>query len=197
MYLAPAPKNFQLIWIASICLSASPVLRRKCQRVFSSYSTLARARHAGRFDCLMGSLIVMILDRAEDTVAVLCMQDSQPNPQRKSKLVMCVINQIKICAEYRDMAPRISAGLPGTPRPCLTTAIWRCRKPFTQWQRSFQRKLCTHWLKFLRQRHVAVVRQGPGWAEVQAPDKPALALGTMFRYSAQTLIYITNQIPVV
>ena len=25
--------------------------------------------------------------------------------------------------------------------PCLTTAIWRCRKPFTQWQRSFLWKL--------------------------------------------------------
>ena len=44
--------------------------------------------------------------------------------------------------------------------PCLTKAIWRCRKPFTQWQRSFQRKLRSHWLKFLRQRHVAVVWQG-------------------------------------
>ena len=39
--------------------------------------------------------------------------------------------------------------------------IWRCRKPFSQWQRSFQRKLRSHWLKFLRQRHVALVRQGP------------------------------------
>ena len=48
------------------------------------------------------------------------------------------------------------------PGPCLTTAIWRCRKPFSQWHRSFQRKLRSHWLKFLRQRHVAVVRQGPG-----------------------------------
>ena len=46
--------------------------------------------------------------------------------------------------------------------PCLTTAIWRCRNPFSQWQRSFQRKLRSHWLKFLQQRHVAAVRQGPG-----------------------------------
>ena len=45
--------------------------------------------------------------------------------------------------------------------PCLTTVIWRCRNPFSQWQRSFQRKLRSHWLKFLRRRHVAVVRQGP------------------------------------
>ena len=46
----------------------------------------------------------------------------------------------------------------------LTTTIWRCRKPFGQWQRSFQRKLRSHWLKFLRQRHVAVVKQGLGAA---------------------------------
>ena len=50
---------------------------------------------------------------------------------------------------------------PWTAGPCHTTAIWRCRKPFSQWQRSFQRKLRSHWLKFLRQRHVAVLRQGP------------------------------------
>ena len=47
------------------------------------------------------------------------------------------------------------------PGPCLTTVIWRCGKPFGQWQHSFHRKPHCHWLKFLRQRHVAVVRQGP------------------------------------
>ena len=52
--------------------------------------------------------------------------------------------------------------------PCLTTAIWRCRKNSSQWQLSFQWKLDSHWLKFLRQRHVTIVRQGPG---------PAIKLG--------------------
>ena len=47
-------------------------------------------------------------------------------------------------------------------RACVTITIWRCGKLFSQWHRSFQRKLRCHWLKFLRQRHVAVVRQGPG-----------------------------------
>ena len=42
----------------------------------------------------------------------------------------------------------------------LTTAIWRCCKPFSQWQCSFQRKLHCHWLKFLQQRHV-VIAQDP------------------------------------
>ena len=54
--------------------------------------------------------------------------------------------------------------------PCVTTAIWRCRNPFSQWQRSFQRKLRSHWLKLLRQRHVAVVRQGPRSGNGLLPD---------------------------
>ena len=36
-----------------------------------------------------------------------------------------------------------------------------CRKNSSQWQHSFQWKLHSHWLQFLRQCHVAVVRQGP------------------------------------
>ena len=46
--------------------------------------------------------------------------------------------------------------------PCLTTATWRCRKNFSQWECSFHWKLRCHWLEFLRQRQIAVVRQGPG-----------------------------------
>ena len=49
----------------------------------------------------------------------------------------------------------------GVTGSCLTTAIWRCRKPFSQWQCSFQRKLRSHWVKFLRQRRVAIVKQRP------------------------------------
>ena len=57
------------------------------------------------------------------------------------------------------------------PGPCITTAIWRSRMNFSQWQHNFQRKLRSHWLKILRQCHVAVVIQGPGpicaeWADV-------------------------------
>ena len=59
------------------------------------------------------------------------------------------------------------------PCACLTPAVWRCRKPFSQWQHSFQRKLCPHWLKSLRQRHVALVRQGPvpcPWMSLFPPE---------------------------
>ena len=44
--------------------------------------------------------------------------------------------------------------------PSLTTATWRCRKYFSQWERSFLWKLCYHWLRGLRQRQIALVRQG-------------------------------------
>ena len=54
------------------------------------------------------------------------------------------------------------------PGPSLTTAIWHCHNPFSQWQCSFQRKLRCHWLKFLRQHHVTVIRQGPGPVIIQS-----------------------------
>ena len=55
---------------------------------------------------------------------------------------------------YDMMFHRILKRYPG---PCLTTAI--------QW------KLHSHWLKFLRQRHVAVVRQDPGrFQQYQFPE---------------------------
>ena len=50
-----------------------------------------------------------------------------------------------------------------SPGPCLATAIWWCHNPFSQWECSFQRKLHSHWLKFLRQHHVAVVIQALLW----------------------------------
>ena len=55
------------------------------------------------------------------------------------------------------------------PGPCLTTATWRCRKNFSQWECSFLWKLRCHWLEFLRQRQIAVVRQGPGSLHHQDP----------------------------
>ena len=45
--------------------------------------------------------------------------------------------------------------------PCLITVIRRCRNPFSQGQCSCQRKLRSHWIHFLRQHHVAGVKQGP------------------------------------
>ena len=74
-----------------------------------------------------------------------------PPPQKKSGHGL---NNWWLCRRHVVLVLR-AAG------PSLTTAIWRCRNPFSQWRRSFQRKLHSHWLKFLRQHHVAVVKQGP------------------------------------
>ena len=47
-----------------VSLSISPVLWHNCQRVFPNYCT--SARHAGRFDCLMGSLILIAMGKKLD-----------------------------------------------------------------------------------------------------------------------------------
>ena len=46
--------------------------------------------------------------------------------------------------------------------PCITNVFATCRKNFSQWHRSFQRKLRSHWLKFLRHVTITLVIQGPG-----------------------------------
>ena len=72
---------------------------------------------------------------------------------------------------------------PGRAGPCPITAIWRCHNNSSQWQRSFQWKLRSHWLKFLWRHHVAVVRQGPG---------PV----TQNIYALETTLVLWNQFPV-
>ena len=42
--------------------------------------------------------------------------------------------------------------------PCITTAIWRCRNPFSQRSRRFRRKPRSRWQKFLRQRYIAILQ---------------------------------------
>ena len=51
--------------------------------------------------------------------------------------------------------------------PCITNVFATRRKNFSQWYRSFQRKLLSHWLKFLRHVAITLVIQGPGplWGE--------------------------------
>ena len=45
--------------------------------------------------------------------------------------------------------------------PCITNVFATCRKNFSQWHRSFQRKLRSHWLKFLRHVAITLVIQDP------------------------------------
>ena len=44
----------------------------------------------------------------------------------------------------------------------FTTATWRSCNPFSQWERSFQWKLRSHWLKVLRKCYIAIVIKDPG-----------------------------------
>ena len=41
------------------------------------------------------------------------------------------------------------------------TAFWPRHDPFSEWECSLQWKPRSHWLKVLRQRHTAVLMQGP------------------------------------
>ena len=87
------------------------------------------------------------------------------------------------------------------PGPCLTTAIWRCRKNSSHWQCSFQWKLRSHWLKFLRQRHVAVVKQGPGsWVNISSGINGLLLSSTrpllepMLTYHQRCYVSLTSDL---
>ena len=53
-----------------------------------------------------------------------------------------------------------------SPGTCITNVFATCRKNFSQWHRSFQRKLRSHWLKFLRHVAITLVIQDPGICEV-------------------------------
>ena len=88
------------------------------------------ARHAGSFDCLMGSLILITMDNGRGHCACCqsCTVSSQTHRGINKKRKMYAIKQIKICAEYRDMLPRPRLDLSGTPglRPIgLSPGSWK------------------------------------------------------------------------
>ena len=88
------------------------------------------ARHAGSFDCLMASLILITMDNGRGHCAwwQSCTVPNQTHRGNKKKRKMYVIKQIKICAEYRDMLPRPRLDLSGTPglRPIgLSPGSWQ------------------------------------------------------------------------
>ena len=110
-----------------VYMSISPVLWHNCQRVFLCY--WPSARHAGRIDCLMNSLILI----AKDNGRGLCTwwQFCKVPNKTHRKIENCkiyAIKQIKTCAEYRDMLPRPRLDLSGAPglRPIgLSPGSWQ------------------------------------------------------------------------
>ena len=99
----------------------------KCQRVFW-WASCTSARHAGSFDCLMTSLILITMDngRGHCVYWQSCKVPNQTHRGMKKIRKMYGIKQIKICAEYQDMLPRPWLDLSGTPglRPILTNQPW-------------------------------------------------------------------------
>ena len=88
------------------------------------------ARHAGSFDCLMASLILITMDNGRGHCAwwQSCIVPNQTHKENNKKRKMYAIKQIKICAEYRDMLPRPRLDLSGTPglRPIgLSPGSWQ------------------------------------------------------------------------
>ena len=88
------------------------------------------ARHAGSFDCLMSSLILITMANGRGHCAwwQSCTVPNQTHRGNNKKRKMHAIKQIKICAEYRDMLPRPRLDLSGTPglRPIgLSPGSWQ------------------------------------------------------------------------
>ena len=88
------------------------------------------ARHAGSFDCLMVSLILITMANGRGHCAwwQSCTVPNQNRRGNNTKRKMYAIKQIKICAEYRDMLPRPRLDLSGTPglRPIgLSPGSWQ------------------------------------------------------------------------
>ena len=134
------------------------------------------ARHAGSFDCLMASLILITTDNGRGHCAwwQSCTVPNQTHKENNKKRKMYAIKQIKICAEYRDMLPRPRLDLSGTPglRPIgLSPGSWQTSlglgsmsrysaqiliciaypppPPRTMWP-PFRIRLKIHWSLFLR-----------------------------------------------
>ena len=68
-----------------------------------------------------------------------------------------------------------SSFINGYTGPCITNVFATRRKNFSQWHRSFQRKLLSHWLKFLRHVAITLVIQGPGLYMVCSGTAKSLA----------------------
>ena len=102
--LASCTENFPLIQISSILSVSFTSLWHRCQIMFW-WTSCTSARHAGSFDCLMTSLILITMDNGRGHCAYWqsCEIPNQTHSGKKRK--MYAIKQIKICAEYRDMLP--------------------------------------------------------------------------------------------
>ena len=142
-------ENFPLIQILSILSVNFTSLWHKSQRMFW-WASCTSARHAGSFDCLITSLILITMDNGRGHCAYWqsCKVPNQTHRGIK-KRKMYAIKQIKICAEYRDMLPRPRLDLSGTPglRPIgLSPGSWQTSLGLGSMSRySAQILICIFW----------------------------------------------------
>ena len=127
--LGSCAENFPLIQISSILSVIFTRLWLICQRVFW-WASCTSAKHAGSFDCLMTSLILITMDNGRGHCAYWqsCKVTNQTHRGMKKNRKTYAIKQIKICAEYRDMLPSPRLDLSGTPglRPIgLSPGPWQ------------------------------------------------------------------------
>ena len=125
--LGSCAENFLLIHISSILSVIFTRLWLKCQWVFWWASCIS-ARHAGSFDCLMTSLILITMAEGTVHTGSPAKFPTKPTEEWIKIRKMYAIKQIKICAEYRDMVPRPRLDLSGTPglRPIgLSPGSWQ------------------------------------------------------------------------
>ena len=151
--LGSCAENFLLIQISTILSVIFTRLWLKCQRMFWWASCIS-ARHAGSFDCLMTSLILITMDNGRGHCAYWqsCKVPNQTHRGKKKNRKMYAIKQIKICAEYRDMLPRPRLDLSGTPglRPIgLSPGSWQTSLgPGSMSRYSAQILICISWRRW-------------------------------------------------
>ena len=78
------------------------------------WASCTSAKHAGRLDCLMTSLILITMYNGRGHYMVAVLQSSQRKSQRNEKMENVRYKKTKIRAEYRDMLPRPRQDLSGT-----------------------------------------------------------------------------------
>ena len=119
-------ENFPLIQISSILSVNFTSLWHKCQRVFW-WTSCTSARHAGSFDCLMTSLVLIAMENGRGHCAYWQSYKVPNQTHRgiKRNWKMHAIKQIKVCAEYRDMLLRPRLDLSGTLHGLRPSGSWQ------------------------------------------------------------------------
>ena len=101
-----------------------------------------------------------------DVAMPQCVNSSSLSAAYMRQRIGSVLVEIMACRLFsaKPLYMKISSAKwrPCCPGPCITNVFATRRKNFSQWHRSFQRKLRSHWLKFLRHVAITLVIQGPG-----------------------------------